>query len=262
MRGGLDQAIQKQIESMLPGLTSLRSQIVGLTPDVVSIAFEPDSSIPVAAPCLVDALHVASEARYALYEAFAHLDWYRRHDPRGPNEPAAIFFGRFYTTAAASCLYAAAEDVANAIIGMFEIDRQKVDRESGKRTSLHSKVGAYLLKYMQTEEISRAVVALGQSDAWAKTMRWRNNWVHCQSLVQGLGIVYTRKKRWNTFGGVRGGEGFVLDVGGGDEPEYSIDDVVGFVRAAFSDFVRTFDLVATCYLRILSKAGMTHRSEP
>jgi hypothetical protein len=247
---------------MLPDLTSLRSQIVGLTPDVVSIAFEPDSSIPVAAPCLDDALHVTSEARYALYEAFAHLDWYRRHDPKAPNERAAIFFARFYTTAAASCLYAAAEDVANAIIGMFEIDRRKVDLESGKRTSLHSKVGPYLLKYMQTEEISRAVAALGQSDAWARTMNWRNNWVHCQSLVQGLGIVYSRKKRWNTFGGVCGGEGFVLDIGGGDEPEYSIDDVVGFVRAALSDFVRTFGLVTTCYLGILSKAGITHRSDP
>ena len=113
---------------------------------------------------------------------------------------------------------------------------------------------------MPTEDISRAVAGLHQSDAWARTMKWRNNWVHDQSLVQGLGIVYSRKKRWNSFGGVRGDEGFVLDVGGGDEPEYSIDDVVGFVRPAFSDFVRIIDLVATCYLGILSKAGITHRT--
>jgi hypothetical protein len=80
--------------------------------------------------------------------------------------------------------------------------------------------------------------------------------------VRGFGIVYDRKKRWKSFVGAHGHQGFLITFGGGDEQEYSIDDVLGFVKCAYSEFVRTFSEVVTCYLGILSKAGITHQSEP
>jgi hypothetical protein len=256
-RGELDQVTLEQIDSRLPHLATLGDRVFGLSPGFVPIAFPPESSVPLAAACLHDAFHVACEARYALHEAFAHLAWYREKRPT-PDERAAVWFARFYTTAAASCLYASAEDLANAVIEMFELDRGKVN--VGERSSLQSKVGAYLVKNMPTEAVTKAVCTLTQSDPWGKAMTWRNRWVHEQSLVEGLGIVYKRKKRWKGFVEADGTHGFELSFGGGDKPEHSVEDVLGFVSSAFEGFVRTFDEVVTCYLGILAKAGITHES--
>lgn len=255
MHGKLDERTQKQIESLLPDLVELANRVLmGLNPVGVSVAFDPESSIPVAAPCLGDALHVTGEARYALREAFAHLAWYREKRPEGPNEPAAVFLAGFYATAASSCLYAAGEDVANAIVEMFEIDRQELDPEGGKQTSLQSKVGAFLLKCMPTHRVSTSVVALAESVEWRNTIKWRNRWVHEQASVRGLGIVYEREKRWKRCVGADGSQGFILPFGGGDLQEYCVDDVLGFVKCAYSEFVRTFSEVVTCYEGIVSNA--------
>jgi uncharacterized protein YeeX (DUF496 family) len=257
VRGKLDKAKEEQIESLLPDLTGLANRVLSLSPVSVSLAFMPEGSIPVAVPCLHDALHVTFEARYGLGEAIRHLEWYRKASPTGPNERAAQFFGRFYATAAASCLYAAAEDLANAIIEMYELDRQRIDPENAKQISLQSKVGKYLSKNMASDSVSNAVCSLAQSDSWNKTVKWRNNWVHDQSPIKGFGITYKREKRWKPFVSASGAEGYEFSWGGGDQVEASIDDVLEFVRLAFSLFVSTFEKVLSRYFDILSKAGIT-----
>ena len=259
-RGELDQATLEQIDSRLPRVTTLAERVLGLSPAFVSMCFQPESSVPVAAPCLHDAFHVACEARYALHETFAHLVWYREKRQK-PDEGAAVWLALFYTTAAASCLYAAAEDLANALVEMFELDRKKVNQEGNSGTSVHAKVGAYLSKNIPTEAVTRAVCSLGQSESWRKAMQWRNRWVHEQSLVRGLGIVYNREKRWRSYTDADGTRGVELGFGGGDMPDHSVDDVVAFVVLAFEGFLRILDEVVTSYLNILSKAGITHQSE-
>jgi len=253
MRGELDGSTNAQIESRLPDLTTVGSQVLCLTPEYISQVFLPASSVPVASPCLHDALEVGYEARYALLEAFAHLAWFRDKGPT-PDEKAAMFYGRFYTSAAASCLYAAAEDVANAIVNMLELDPAQIKLESEKKTSLQSKVGKYLLKNLPADPLTKAVVALNDSAAWRETRQYRDGWVHEQVSVQGPGIVYERRKRWIV--GARGGQ--VLRVGvSGDKPKHTVDDVLGFVTQAFSEFFRLFEEVVKRYLDILSKAGIT-----
>jgi len=114
---------------------------------------------------------------------------------------------------------------------------------------------------MPTEAVTRAVWSLGQAESWRKAMQWRNRWVHEQSLVRGLGIVYNREKRWRSYTDADGTRGVELGFGGGDMPDHSVDDVVAFVVLAFEGFLRILDEVVTSYLNILSKAGITHQSE-
>lgn len=258
MQKELNQSTVARIESILPDLNPLGQQVLALSPDLVSMALDPDSSVPVAVPCLEDAYHVACEARYALFEAYANLAWYGQESPL-PDKMAAVWHAKFYATAAASCLYAAAEDVANAIVEMFAIDRQKLDAQDGKRGSLQSRVGAYLTKEMPTEALTSAICNLVESDSWRNTMDWRNRWVHEQSHVQGLGIVFSRNKRWRTFNSSLGSQTSVMQIGsGGDAPKYSVDEVLGFVNSAFTGFARILDEVVIRYLQILSQAGITN----
>jgi hypothetical protein len=156
-------------------------------------------------------------------------------------------------------MYAAAEDLANALIEMFELDREKIDQEGGKRVSLHTKVAAYLSKHLPAEAVTKAVCNLGGSDSWRKAMLWRNRWVHEQSLVKGLGIVYNREKRFRSYTEADGKEVTVLAIGGGDMPDYSVDDVLAFTVPAFEGFLGTFDEVVTCYLGILAKAALARQ---
>lgn len=252
MRPDLDETTVARIESILPDVACFGNRVLKFGPDFISMLFGPDSSVPVAAPCLEDAYHVACEARYSLREAYASLIWYREKSST-PNEEAAIWHARFYTTAAASCLYAAAEDVARAIIEMLEITKLEVPCK--RNASLQVQVGKHLSKHLGEEAVTEGVCELSRSESWRKTMKWRNRWVHEQSQVRGLGIVYERKKRWERFKSSAGHQGFVLRCGGGDEPEYSVDDVLGFVTTAFSEFVRVLDKVLTRYESIVSSEG-------
>jgi hypothetical protein len=250
----LDQPTIDSIESRLPDLSNLGQRALSLTPDFISMAFEPDSSVPLAAPCLGDAYRVASECRFALFEGNTCLVWFRKGSPT-PDEEAAIWHGRFYTTAAASCLYAAAEDVASAIVEMMQINRSKLKPSSTRGVSLQVRVAKYLTRDLPKDTITARVQKLGKSRPWQNAMLWRDRWVHEQSLVTGLGISYDRKKRWQRLGSPSATRQ-VLWIGTGDRPRYSIDEVLGFVTAAFLEFVSLLDSVVTRYEAMLTSAGI------
>ena len=177
------------------------------------MAFPPESSIPVSSVCLCDAVNTFEEALYALHEALAHQVWYVEHKTP-PNEPAATFFVRYYSDDAALRLYSAGEHLANGIIMMLELSKQELAPFLKKRTR-HIGVGLFLLKKRPDHPVTDAVAKLPKSPEWQATLRYRNCWVHEQPpSVDGLGIIYRRRKRWRDSST---GKSKMLGIGGGDE---------------------------------------------
>ena len=85
-------------------------------------------------------------------------------------------------------------------------------------------------------------------------MSYRSNLVHEQPpTVSGLGPVYKRRKRWIQS---ENGKSFKLGIGSGDDPEYSIDEVLKFVQPAVFQFVNLFDQVVGIYLNVIGKIGI------
>ena len=67
--------------------------------------------------------------------------------------------------------------------------------------------------------------------------------------MRGLGIVYRRnKQRWQISDDGKHRE---LHFGGGDEPEYSVEDLLRSIQPALSQFVKTCNDVVQFYLEIL-----------
>jgi hypothetical protein len=256
----IDETTAQEIEASLPKVLDLTHRALTLSPDIVSMVLGPETSIPIAAPCLEDACHVLSEARYALLQAQTCLVWYGKRGLEN-DEMSAAWHAKFYTTAAASCLYAAGEDVANSLLEMFEIGHQQLEGPSMKNVSLQTRVAKYLAENMPTDPITLSIHALGKSDSWAKTMLWRNRWVHEQSLVAGLGPTFDRKNRWATVQSA-GRTRHVLRLGAGDKAEYSVDDVLRFVMAAFTEFVPVLEGSLSRFEDILRSAGMDIGNEP
>ena len=187
MRGELDQATLQEIGAKLPDIRPL-FKIRSWTPLVTSatcmLAEDVSSALPLAAVCLNDTLSGITEARCAVHEALACLVWYREKSPDKPNEPAAVFTSRFYATAAASCLYASGERLADALIAMFGIDASKLPTSPVSR---QRKVAQYLGTQMPGDPITVAVQSLGTSPDWKKSRQLRDRWVHEQPLIIGGG---------------------------------------------------------------------------
>jgi hypothetical protein len=204
-----------------------------------------NSALPLAGVCLNDTLSGITEARCALHEALACLVWYRERSPSKPNEPATVFTSRFYATAAASCLYASAERLADALIAMFGIDSSKLPTSAVSR---QAKVAEYLRTEKPGDPITAAVQSLGTSPDWVRSRELRDRWVHEQPpIVTGLGIQYRRRQQWIRRIDEHGEAFDLLEWGGGDEPDYSIDEMVSIVHGTLRAFVCLFELVVKSY---------------
>lgn len=252
-RGELDRLTLQRISSELPDLHELQSAIRQLSPDFISVKFAPSSRIPGATVCLNDVLSTLEEARHALHEALAHTIWYLEVS-RPPNKDAAIFFSRFYLDDVALRLYSASEHLAAAIVDMLELTDEELRPYSGKRTSRQSIVGRLLFKERSGHPITLAVKSIIESSAWKQTMDYRNLWVHDQPpLVEGLGIVYERGPRWKRSAD---GSRYTLGLGGGDKPKYRVEQILGFVKPALSQFIEVVTRVVDYYLELLESRGI------
>ena len=70
-RGDLPSAEWDRITALLPDLGARVEYIHGLSPDMLSYGLHPESDVPIAVPCLMDALQTITAARYALLECLA-----------------------------------------------------------------------------------------------------------------------------------------------------------------------------------------------
>jgi hypothetical protein len=230
--------------------------------DAMVFLDDPTSGIPLAAVCLNDAYYMVAEARYALLEGFRNVEHYRGKQPS--NGLTAAWMGQYYASDVALRLYAAGEHLANAIMQMLKIDRLELKRyeKGGKkgRASHQAVVARFLKAQMPSHSISTAVDNLGMSVAWAKTVEYRNLWVHAQPpLISGMGLAYQRgKKYWSEFTDI-GSRGYELRIGGGDKPELSVDELLEGVREASCTFMDAFVTVGECYNAILADAAARNR---
>lgn len=218
------------------------------------MGFPQGSNIPIAAVCLQDATSMLQEARYALLEAMAHIVWHREKcEPS--NERGAVFFGKFYADDAALRIYAAGEHLANAIVNMLEIKKEVHEfkkQKLAKKKNISSKqaiVGNYLIENDPSHEITEAILKLKESDEWRKTRKYRDDWVHGKPpIVKGMGIEYERRNRLIvTPNSIR------VSFGGGDAPQYSIDDLLGFVKPALFLLTEAVTKTVEYYAEFLNK---------
>lgn len=251
-RGQLSEEDLTKLAEQLPELSHLQGLKGGLAPDLISIRFPPDSWVPVAGAALIDAISTAEEAAHALHECLAQQVWYRQRKTP-PNEIAAVFFGRFYATDLALRVYARGEHVANAVRFMLDIDDTQLAAHRKLKASQASNVGNFLLAHHPGHPITTGIAALGQSDAWRKTIQYRDRWTHEQPpTLEGLGMVYGRSRRWSDL---RGAVGNVLRIGGSDTPEYTVGELLAFMKPAFEGLVDALRQVLEWYRAHLTEHG-------
>jgi ribosomal protein S13 len=180
--------------------------------------------------------------------------WHReKREP--PNESDAVFFGKFYADDAALRMYAAGEHLANAIINMLEIKKELQEfkkQKLAKKKNVVSRqaiVGNYLIENEPSHEITKAIVKLKESDEWQKTRKYRDDWVHGKPpLLKGMGIGYERRKRLKVTPNSIG-----ISIGGGDAPQYSVDDLLGFIKPALFLLTEAVTKTAEYYVDFLNK---------
>ena len=253
-RGKLDKETAARVEKELPDVLDVRTASLRLQPDFISRGFPPGSDIPIAAVCLQDATSMLEEARYALLESLAHIVWHREKRET-PNESDAVFFGKFYADDAALRIYAAGEHLANAIVNILEIKKEVREfkkQKLVKKKSVVSKqaiVGNYLIENNPSHEITKAILKLKESDEWKKTRKYRDDWVHSKPpIVKGMGIEYERRNRLKVTATSIG-----ISFGGGDEPQYTVDDLLGVIKPALFLFTEAVTEIVEYYVDFLNK---------
>jgi len=259
-RGLLDDSTLKLIASKLPNIAKLEGIVGPLAPDFISMKFNRESTVPIAAVCLQDTIETLTEARYALHEVYAHRIYYLERTAER-NEMGAIYFAKFYSDDIALRLYAAAEHLANAIVAMLEINRKEIAqiRKLDKKTSLALAVGVFLLKQMPEHPISKAVSSLRDCKEWNETIDYRNTWVHAQPpLIEGMGIVWRREKLWEDEEdqNSQGLQAQKLTIRNGDKPDRTVDDLIHMTELALGKFVQTTEIVINFYTDLLTANGI------
>ncbi len=260
-RGLLDDSDWEKIDQKIPDLSNLGDMVLHLPPGFIPIHFPPKSDIQEVPTIFHDIFYTLKCAVYALRETFAHQAWYlEKKEP--PDKVLAAIFGRYYTDDAALRLYAAGEQyLVDAIKKMLEIsekqlspyklERKKKYKREGKDQRKISKleiVGAFLSARETVYPFTEAITSLTDLKEWKTTVDYRNRWVHEQPpTVAGMGNVYKRGKRWKPLSNGR----YTLGIGGGDKPEFSVEDLVGFIKPAMFKFTDTLTSVVEFYTELL-----------
>jgi hypothetical protein len=283
IRGPLDIKTADAVKAGLPNLSWTRSVLKELRLDTVSSFCDDDSKVPVASVNLFNANKVAGEAWFAIYEARAHWIWFNEKKSP-PNVSKARGYARFFLDDAALRLYAAQEFLAHAIVNMLELDDEVLQRYSKKAPTAQLKgraptcrfytflchkkerkekqeqkpisraatVGLLLKNECPKHPLTQAALGLHNQSEWAKTIEYRNKWVHEQPpLVEGVGSSFLAKSAWKEEGESRS-----LTIGVSDEPQDTVEDLFGFIQPALKFFVETLEAVVSYYLNLLKKQGI------
>lgn len=251
-RGLLPDDELRRIDAKLPSLNTLQGMALYIDPDSMCIAFKPGNKMPVAAICFQDTIDALRDARIALHECYAHGIYYRKYKDLA-DEKAAVLMEKFFLDDIALRLYAAAEHVASAIIFMLELTDNNLAPYKKERASKQSIVGDYLAKELSGHPITKAVVKLDQCKEWRLSRDYRSRWVHHQPpTVEGLGIVYRRRSRWQRD--PKTGK-MVVRLGVGDEPEYTIQQIRDFLEKGFGELIGVIVICISCFNEKLRDHG-------
>lgn len=249
-RGCLSDEVLLEIAALLPDFSVCEELAFPLSPDSVSMLFEPESTLPIASVCLADAVQTLSGVRYALHEFHAHGRWYRGKTP--PNQSAAVFFERYYLDDAAFRLYNAGEDLAAAIQDMFSVSTKDLSGYREGVTSLQATVGRYLGEKHTGEAVAEAVESLRKDSHWKDLIKYRNLVVHEQApTMEGAGLVYDRRARWRMEGDKK-----VLGIGGSDPPQLTTAVLGNTVQAAAVGFIGVVETTLRTYRGLLVNTGL------
>lgn len=228
-RGRLTKKELQSLDARLPDTVTFQREVLELSPILISINAPKDSRIPIAAVCFRDLAGTLCAVRHALHECLACGLWYRQHE-YPPKEMGAIFMESYYLDDAALRLYSAGEHLANVIVCMLAIEDSHLDEYRRGTTSKQAAIGKYLRSEQPREKLTQAVSSLADSDEWVATITYRNKWVHEQPpTIEGLGIQYRRRRRWERS---EDGRGWKLPFGGGDPAQYTIDDLKNIIFPA------------------------------
>ena len=246
MRGHLSDAALERIEESLPRTSSLPG-IGRLLPESVAWHFPPDSGMDIAVVCLRDAAEYYQEARLALHECRAGVEWYRvERDP--PLPETAVFVGRFYADDVALRVYSSAEHLAAFLQAYLQIPDRKLKPYSRGRTSKASQLGHYLMENMHDHVVTRAVSEFVNDENCTFTLNYRNKWVHEERpRIGGLGLVWKRERRWKTRGKQR-----TLGFGQGDPPDLDFDELEESVSGGLEALARLLDELYAVFFRDLN----------
>lgn len=250
VRGFLEESALKTIAAKLPDLKEL-SNVMALDPATISIGYPPGSEMPGAGACLVDAKHTLSTFCYSLHEAFAEITWYRQTS----RENEALYFGLYFADNGALRLYAAAEQLAAAIVAMLGISQSELTSAADGTVSLQSRVAKVLMRSRQESPLTAPIMALGRSREWIDAMQYRNDWVHSQPpRVAGLPMSFKRGNRWllSPEDGTA-----TLPLGAGDPAEITLDWLLDTLLRACFGFVTAFVCVLDYYLQDLAAHGIS-----
>jgi len=252
-RGLLSKSIRKEIDRSLPESGDLRSLALGLSPDFIAVKFDPKTTIPLASVAFQDCTGTLAEIRYALFEYFAHGQYYRQAK-RATDEYTAVFFERYYLDDAALRLYAAGEQLAAAVVLMSEISKADLAPHRKKRKSEQAVLGEYLAKKKDGAALTAALLALARSNDWKFAANYRNRWVHDQPpTLAGRGLIYRRGARWKISAD---GTKRFLALRTGDQPEYAVATVARHMLSAHEKLIAAVRTAFGAYLEILKAKGI------
>jgi hypothetical protein len=257
---GLSRERLTAINAALPDTRSFRLATLTFNPSFIAMECPPGSGrerIPIAAICLQDAAHALSEARYAEAQASVALEVWRF---TGGSLRIAIAQAQYYCADAAHRLYAAGEHIATAILCIRDLDAKALNPGKVERAvSLQARLARHLKTTRPSDPITAAVVKLGATEAWRRSIEYRGDWVHDQApILEGVGQSFDRHaKRWQTMHGADGAEiGHQLSVGGGDPSENTIETVLSDAVDATAAFLELTGVVVEEYVAALATIGV------
>lgn len=233
-----------EVKKKLPRLDEkVYKRIVSLNPVLIAIPGGPKERLSKGIIALKDAVNTGNEVVYALHESMVHLQKYKQGCPDGPAKFKDIFYSKYYVDDAALRIYPAGEHLAEFVIDFMGIDIIELQNvpDGKKKISKASRLGTYLQKEKQDHDITKLLQKLISNKNWKKAIEYRNKWVHDQPpLLEGMGIQYKRRNRWEKYSSTK----YRLHFGGGDKPEYKIDELVETLIKATDAFWKLVSALA------------------
>jgi hypothetical protein len=227
-RGELGEHYGNIVNEKVPEAVSIHQRALRLDPARFAMVFGPGTNRDEIAACLQDAASFLAEARYALAEA--HAQWLWHTEVAEPADPiSARFWSQFYLDDAILRMYSTAETVAafaelHLDVRSMKQRLPKKAREGIRGQSRVIRLSKLLDKVGSVGDLQANIAAIATDASWLFVTDYRDRWVHEQRpRLEGLGLSYQRRKRWQQDQQDSKGNTWVLGIGGGDPPDLTAE---------------------------------------